>query len=93
MSQRMVAAQTEVTTHQMSTKRPDSDPEHSETPEQQLTLDEAEPPARCKAYAESTGERCRHTPMGPLPYCADHRHLLDDVDRRELGLKPPITQD
>lgn len=91
----MAAAQTEVTTPQMSTKHPDSDPGHSETPEQQLTLedlDEAETPARCTAYAESTGERCRHTPMGPLPYCADHRHLLDDVDKREMGLKPPISQ-
>lgn len=35
---------------------------------------------RCEAYAQSTGERCRHDSMPTLPYCRDHIHLLDDVD-------------
>jgi hypothetical protein len=44
---------------------------------------------RCEAIAESTGERCQHPAAGPFPYCGDHLGLLDDVDKKQMGLKPP----
>lgn len=42
---------------------------------------------RCQAYADSTGERCRHRPLAGLPYCSDHVHLLDEVDIIRHGLQ------
>ena len=47
-------------------------------------------PDRCEAYADSTGERCRQAAMTPFPYCADHQHLLDEVDLERMGLKPSV---
>jgi hypothetical protein len=44
---------------------------------------------RCEAIADSTGERCQHPAAGPFPYCGDHLDLLDDVDKKRMGLKPP----
>ena len=51
----------------------------------QLTLDDLD--HRCEAIAASTGERCKHDAIVPLPYCADHRHLLDTVDLERMALK------
>lgn len=45
---------------------------------------------RCEAFAESTGERCERPAVGGLPYCSDHRHLLDDVDRARIAYTPRI---
>jgi len=56
---------------------------------EQATLEEFTRSAlatQCEAYADSTGERCQHDAMGPFPYCADHRHLLDAVDLERMGL-------
>jgi len=44
---------------------------------------------QCAAYADSTGERCQRDALPRIPYCGTHKHLLDDVDRGRLGLKPP----
>lgn len=44
---------------------------------------------RCQAIADSTGERCQHPVAGPFPYCGDHLDLLDDVDKKQMGLKLP----
>lgn len=41
---------------------------------------------RCEAYADSTGERCRHEPLPGFPYCGDHFHLLDEVDFVRYGV-------
>ena len=51
----------------------------------QLTLDDLD--RRCEAIAASTGERCEHDAIVPLPYCADHKHLLDAVDLERMALK------
>ena len=51
----------------------------------QLTLDDLD--RRCEAIAASTGERCEHDAIVPLPYCADHRHLVDTVDLERMALK------
>ena len=51
----------------------------------QLTLDDLD--RRCEAIAASTGERCEHDAIVPLPYCADHRHLVDAVDLERMALK------
>lgn len=69
----------------------------SEAPDEQRRLDEFLTNAdtgvlvkdRCEAYADSTGDRCRRSAVSPFPYCSDHLHLLDDVDRERLGLNPP----
>lgn len=45
---------------------------------------------RCEAFADSTGERCERSAVGGLPYCSDHRHLLDDVDRARIAYTPRI---
>jgi len=42
---------------------------------------------RCEAIADSTGERCQHQAAGPFPYCGDHLDLLDDVDKKRMGLR------
>lgn len=47
---------------------------------------------QCEAYADSTGERCQHTALDPLPYCGDHKHLLDEIDLDQVGLKPPKSE-
>ena len=61
---------------------------------EQLTLDDAvADTARCQALADATGERCRHDAVEPFPYCGDHIHLLDEVDLRRMGLKPPKSDD
>jgi len=52
----------------------------------QLTLDDLNP--RCEAFADSTGERCKHDAVEPFPYCGDHLDLLDPVDLRRIGFKP-----
>jgi hypothetical protein len=44
---------------------------------------------QCAAIADSTGERCQRDALVPIPYCGDHKHLLDEVDRQRIGLKPP----
>ena len=64
----------------------DASPTSAEQGEQrQVTIDEftIQPTSRCEAYANSTGERCQREPMGPLPYCSDHIHLLNEVDLDE----------
>jgi hypothetical protein len=47
---------------------------------------------QCKAYAKSTGEQCQHPTAGPFPYCGDHLDLLDDVEKKRMGLKPPKSE-
>ena len=64
---------------------PSSDTEENASTSRQLTLDDLDP--RCEAIAASTGERCKHDAIVPLPYCADHRHLLDTVDLERMALK------
>lgn len=49
--------------------------------------DDEDAPDRCRAWADSTGERCRHRPLSGLPYCSDHAHLIDEVDIIRHGLK------
>lgn len=44
---------------------------------------------QCEAIAASTGERCQREAMYPFPYCGTHSHLLDDVDKERMGLRPP----
>jgi hypothetical protein len=56
----------------------------------QATLDELK--ARCEAYADSTGERCKHDAVEPFPYCSDHMDLLDDDDLRRIGAKPSKSE-
>jgi hypothetical protein len=59
---------------------------------EQLTLDDHDPLRdQCEAFADSTGERCQRDAVSPFPYCSDHMHLLDEVDQRRIGLKPPIS--
>lgn len=60
--------------------------------ERQVSLDEFAMPDdadadRCEAIADYTGERCQHTSLSGIPYCGDHKHLLDDVDVVQYGLK------
>jgi hypothetical protein len=42
---------------------------------------------RCEAIADYTGNRCEHSSLPGIPYCADHKHLLDEVDIVRYGLK------
>lgn len=44
---------------------------------------------QCEAIADSTGERCQRDAMEAIPYCGVHKHLLDVVDLRRMGLKRP----
>lgn len=72
------------TTHSAADPPPDEEPQHSL--DERLGVVDAK---QCEAFADSTGERCQQDAMEPFPYCADHKHLLDDVDLRRMGLKPP----
>lgn len=79
----------------MASENPVSAEGSSELGGRQVSLDDYLDPvdgARCEAFAESTDERCRQNAMEPFPYCADHKHLLDDVDLRQMGLKPPKSR-
>lgn len=58
--------------------------------ERQLQLDDLDPvdPDRCEAFADSTGERCKHPAMSPFPYCQDHiDDLLDPDDWKQTTQK------
>lgn len=44
---------------------------------------------QCEAIADSTGERCQHDAIRPIPYCGDHKHLMDEVDLNRIGLNLP----
>lgn len=58
----------------------------------ELGLDDVELSSQCEAIATSTGVRCERDAMEPFPYCSDHKHLLDEVDLRRIGLKPPKSE-
>jgi hypothetical protein len=55
---------------------------------EQATLAEFADPDRCQATSARSSRRCKHDALAGVPYCADHFHLLEDDDLRDIESGP-----